>query len=197
MMLMLLLLILALAVVALLSPATAKVQEQEKGLLSPAQVLETTGTASLTYYMSYPFCCPESPNYDPNFPEEECSDFSGCQDMGNFAAFQQDSNPDGHVCLEYVQTHNLVAFYDNSDPEGNNWASKFANKDIQITKIYNGITYVFDATVADTCVNQDCNDCCSTNSQPSGFLVDIEYYTALNVFGSLDAVDGEVSFVVL
>jgi hypothetical protein len=56
-----------------------------------------TSVASVTYYSSYPFCCPKSPNYDPNAPTEECDDYSGCKYMGDFAAI-------GHKSLQYVQT---------------------------------------------------------------------------------------------
>lgn len=157
---------------------------------------EKTGTASFTYYDSYPMCCPDSPNYDPNADTEECDDYSGCKYMGDLAAFQSDSNPDGHKSLDYVKSHNLVAFYDNSDSKGKNWASNYALKTIQITKEYNGKTHVFNATIADTCGNQDCNNCCAKNSKPSGFLVDMEYYTVLKNFGTTDAVSGTLSFKV-
>ena len=72
--------------------------------------------AQRTYYNSYPMCCPNSPTYDPNVPTEECDDYSGCEYIGDFAAFQTDENPDGHESLDYVQTRNLVAFFDSSDP---------------------------------------------------------------------------------
>ncbi len=52
------------------------------GLL--ASVTEAT-TAQLTYYDSYPMCCPNSPNYDPHAPKDECDDYSGCKYIGDFA----------------------------------------------------------------------------------------------------------------
>ncbi len=41
-----------------------------------------SGVASLTYYSSYPACCPNSPNYDPNADKSECDDYSGCKYLG-------------------------------------------------------------------------------------------------------------------
>ena len=55
-----------------------------------------SSTAKLTYYNSYPFCCPKSPNYDPNAPTDECDDYSGCKYMGDFAAI-------GHKSIDYVK----------------------------------------------------------------------------------------------
>ena len=154
------------------------------------------GKASFTYYDSYPMCCPESPNYDPSADTEECDDYSGCDYIGDLAAFVTPTNPEGHVSLEFVQTNNLVAFYDNNDPTGKYFKRNYANKIIQITKDYNGKTYVFNATIADTCGNADCKNCCSRNAKPSGYLVDMEYYTVLNNFGTTDAVTGSLSFIV-
>lgn len=57
--------------------------------------------------------------------------------MGEFARFQTSSNPDdGHVDIQYVQSHNLVAFHDNADKSESNWMKKYANKTIQLTKTY-------------------------------------------------------------
>eukprot|EP01034_Spumella_vulgaris_P024794 gene24794-31173_t len=80
--------------------------------------------------------------------------------MGDLAAFESDSNPDGHVSFDYGKVHK------------------------------------FNATIADTCGNGDCNNCCAKNSKPSGYLVDMEYYTLLNNYGTVDAASGSLSFVV-
>ncbi len=141
-------------------------------------------------------CCPSSPNYDPLYPTEECDDYSGCEYMGDLAAFQSESNPDGHVSIEYIEAHNLVSFFDNSDPQGNSWATDYANRTIQIIKNYGGSTVIFNATIADTCGNRDCSGCCTTNSRPSGFLVDMEYYTVMRNFNTTAAADGSLSFIV-
>jgi hypothetical protein len=50
------------------------------------------------------------------------------------------------------------------------------------------------AIVADTCSDRDCNGCCTKNARPTGFLLDMEYWTVLNNFGSLDTADGSISF---
>lgn len=168
----------------------------ESSAQSAPYVDSVSATASFTYYDSYPMCCPDSPNYDPKHSTEECDDYSGCKYMGDLAAFQTDSNPDGHVSLEYVKTHNLVALYDDSDPKGRNWKSKYANKMIEITKKYDNKVIKFNATIADTCGNQDCDNCCAKNAKPSGYLVDVEYYTLMSNFGSIDAAQGSLSFVV-
>jgi hypothetical protein len=155
------------------------------GIVRAETVASLSSTARNTYYDSYPKCCPASPNYDPKAPTDECDDYSGCKYMGDFAAFCTNSNPDGHVSIDYVKSHNLISFYDNSD------------KTVQLTKTYNGKTYKFNATIADTCGNSDCNNCCSRNSDPNtGYLVDMEYYTVINNFGNINAASGSVSFVI-
>ena len=152
--------------------------------------------ASFTYYDSYPACCPNSPNYSPYAPTDECDYYSGCEYIGDMAGFISPSNPDGHVSFQYVTTHNMVAFYDNSDPSGKYWRHDYANKTIEVSKNYNGQSYVFNCTITDTCGNQDCDNCCARNSQPSGYLIDMEYYTVINNFGTTDAVGGQIEFYI-
>lgn len=117
------------------------------------------------------------------------------------------SNYDGHKSIDYVKTHHLVSFYDATDPHGKNFDLKWANKIIQITKSYNSKSYVFNATIADTCldedclvdddcVGKDCLGCCTVNAGSTGFLVDVEYYTALDVFGTTNACEGKFSWKV-
>lgn len=53
--------------------------------------------ASWTYYNSYPRCCKDQSNYDPNYPTGECTDYSGCAHPGLFAGIGQRS-------LDYVQS---------------------------------------------------------------------------------------------
>ncbi len=153
-----------------------------------------TGTASFTYYDSYPQCCPDSPNYDPKASTEECDDYSGCKYMGDLAGYVTPSNPDGYKSFDFVKSNNLIAFYDDSDRTGSHWLDKYALRTINLKKTYNGKVYQFNATIADTCGNRDCNNCCSRNARPSGFLVDMEYYTVLNNFGTTDAVSGSITF---
>jgi hypothetical protein len=145
----------------------------------------TDGTAQLTTFTSYPECCPDSPVFDPNAPTDECDDFSGCQFMGDFAAI-------GHKSFSYVKKHDLVAFYDDSDPDGNNFLSDYGGKTIRLTK--DGHT--FNALIADTCGNDDCDGCCSENSQ-GGFLVDMEFWTTKRRIGGPDNADGTIDFEIL
>jgi hypothetical protein len=145
----------------------------------------TDGTAQLTTFTSYAACCPDSPNFDPNADTSECDDDNACAHLGDFAAI-------GHQSFEFVQSHDLIAFYDDSDPDGNNFLSNYGGKTIQLTK--NGNT--FNALIADTCGNSDCNGCCSQNSQ-GGFLVDMEFWTTEREIGGPDNADGTIDFVIL
>ena len=76
----------------------------------------------------------------------------------------------GQKSLSWVQSNNIIAFYDSKDKNGVNWKKNYANKKIRLTK--GGKTFV--ATIFDTCGNQDCNGCCYRNAK-GGYLVDIEY----------------------
>jgi hypothetical protein len=92
----------------------------------------------------------------------------------------------------------MVAFYDNSDPHGQHFDQYWGTKMIQVTKSCNDKTYVFQALIADTCANSDCAGCCADNASPStGYLIDMEYYTVINNFGTTDCVEGEISFTVM
>ena len=144
-----------------------------------------SGTASYTWYSSYPKCCPDNPNYDPNASKEECDDYSGCKYSGDFAAI-------GHKSFDYVKANDLVAFYDNNNASGSHFLSNYGGKQIKLTKG----SVSFTALIADTCGNGDCNNCCAKNSQPTGYLLDMEYYTLKRHFGSTSAADGSISFVI-
>eukprot|EP01084_Bolivina_argentea_P047900 88305_1 len=133
-----------------------------------------TGVAELTYYESFATCCPNNPNYDQNAPTTECDNYNACAYPGWFAAL------DGQQSFDFVQNTDIIAFFDNSDSNGNNFLSKYGGKYITLTK--DGHT--FTALIADTCGNTDCNNCCSQNSSPDGYLVDLEYYTAERHFGT-------------
>jgi hypothetical protein len=102
--------------------------------------------------------------------------------LGEFAAI-------GKQSFDYVKSHNLVAFYDDSDPTGKDFHKNYGGKSIHLKK--NDKT--FDAVIADTCGNKDCNNCCTMNSK-HGFLVDMEFWTAQNQLGSADNADGTIEF---
>ena len=59
---------------------------------------------------------------------------------GEFAAL-------GHKPLEFVEKNNLVVLYDNSDPDGIYWHERYANKTIEISKMYNGKLVSFNASI--------------------------------------------------
>lgn len=144
------------------------------------------GEASLTTYASYAACCPENPNYDPAADTTECTDYAACDYSGEFAAVGSQSYP-------WVQSHNLVAFYDDCDPDGDTFDEDYAGRMVRLTK--GGVT--FDALIADTCGNEDCDDCCSSNAGPQGILVDAEQWTVLNNLGDEDEASGRVEFELL
>ena len=77
-----------LVLLTLIGLLSAEVNNHNSGVVSSAR---------LTYYNSYPPCCPNSPNYDPKADKSECDDYSGCDYIGDFAAI-------GHKSLSYVQT---------------------------------------------------------------------------------------------
>jgi len=95
----------------------------------------------------------------------------------------------GHQTIEWVKANNIVAFYDNSDSKGTNFDKNYGNKKVKLTK--NGVSFI--ASIIDTCGNSDCNGCCAKNSR-SGFLIDVESFTAIRNFGSLDAISGTVQW---
>jgi hypothetical protein len=175
-------------VAMLVSSRRARAGEAEQCLEANQSIQpEASGwrTAQLTTFTSYPACCPNSPVYDPNAPTDECDDYSGCKYMGDFAAI-------GHKSFSYVKSHDLIAFYDNSDPDGANFNQRYGGKTIRLKK--NGKT--FTALIADTCGNNDCSGCCTQNSQ-GGFLVDMEYWTTLRQIGGPDNADGTIQFQIL
>jgi hypothetical protein len=142
-------------------------------------------------------CCLDSPNYNPLAPVFECVFANGCAHQGNLPGYYTDDNVRGHVSLEFLQTHNTIAFFDKSDPNGQFWRQRYAAKTIHLIKQYKGQTYEFDAVIANTCADSDCGGCCSRNAGNLGYLVDMEYYTVMNNFGTLDAANGEISFYIV
>ncbi|RNA15448.1 fibroblast growth factor receptor-like [Brachionus plicatilis] len=152
------------------------------GESSGDQGSSTTGIAQLTWYESYARCCKSNPNYDPTVSTIEC-DFSY---PGWFAGYSNQKS------LSWVKSNNIISFFDSSDPNGVNWATKYARKTIRLKK--NGKT--FTAIIADTCGDHDCNGCCTKNAQ-NGFLVDMEYYTVLKNLGNLNAATGNIEFEIL
>jgi hypothetical protein len=163
-------------------------------LTGKMRTLETiTSTAGWAYYSAYPACCPSSPNYDATADTTECTNTpSICDHPGTFSGI-------GHRDLNFVQSNNLISFYDNSDPNNENWYAKYGDKYATVTGVCNGTSHTFQALIADTCGNSDCDGCCSKNADPStGYLITMEKNTLKNIFGNVDCSDGTstVSFSV-
>lgn len=133
--------------------------------------------ASWTTYTSYAPCCRDSPTYDPSADTTECWKYSACSYLGDFAYI-------GHKSYDFVRSNNLISFWSAHGDGG----QSFGNKKIRIAA--GGKT--IEALVADTCGDGDCDGCCTDNASPSGYLVDMEYHTVVNNFGSIDAVGGQV-----
>jgi hypothetical protein len=106
--------------------------------------------ANLTQFTSYP---------EPG--SEECKDFSGCEYAGHFAFV------DGQQPESWVMSHNIAAVHSND-------ADEFALKTLRLRDGGNTI----EVTVYDMCSDNDCDGCCTRNSSETGFLIDIESYTA-------------------
>jgi hypothetical protein len=115
--------------------------------------------ANLTTYTSYP---------DPG--SEECIQFSGCDYQGYFVAME------GQQPLSWVQATNIAAVH----------SRDYAQYELKTLRIRQGSNQI-DATVYDMCSDSDCNGCCTDNSAQTGFLIDLESFTAAR-FGSASGV---------
>ena len=113
----------------------------------PASV-EGGMVGSATYYTSYAACCPDNPNYDSSADTKECDWYSACDYPGIFAAF------DIQMSYDWVETHNIIAFFDAANPSYEQFTSMYAGKIIRLTK--GGVT--LDAIIADTCGDHDCGN---------------------------------------
>ncbi len=121
--------------------------------------------ASLTEFESYP---------DPG--SEECIEYNGCAYVGEFAFV------DGKKIGEL----GTVAQHRRGAPKDGN---QYKLKTLRLKK--NGKQ--IDVVVYDECSDSDCSGCCTQNAQPSGFLIDIEKYTAQRFGGA----DGQVDWACL
>lgn len=105
----------------------------------------------------------------PDAGSEECIKYNGCKWAGMFAGVN------GKKSESWVKAHNIVAVH-----------SKFFSQ-------YNGKWLILrnpstgkelDVQVLDMCSDNDCDGCCTRNMQNTGFLIDLEKYTAERFFGS-------------
>jgi len=144
-------------------------------------------SASWSYFTAYPACCPGLANYDPAAPTTECTEYNRCAHPGNFLALGQ-RDP------AFVQNTDLVSFYDKSDPQGKSFYNKYGDKTMTITATCNGVTQTFDAIVADTCGNSDCNNCCDDQADPNtGYWLSMEYNTVMRHFGDANCANPATS----
>jgi hypothetical protein len=147
-----------------------------------------SGVATLTYYHSYAECCEGEANYDPEADTTECDLYSACSYTGSFAAWPQEKKS-----LEFVQNSSLIAFYEYDDKNFSSFYKDFAGRTITLTK--DG-TIIFEAIIADTCGDADCNGCCNANSRDTGYLVDLEYFTMMRNFDNPADASGTIEFFI-
>ena len=107
------------------------------------------GKADLTWFESYP---------DPG--SEECIKYNGCAWAGQFAAVS------GKQPESWVQANNICAVHEKD----------FAKYRLKTLRLTQG-TRTIDVKVYDMCSDSDCDGCCTENAK-SGFLIDVEKYTA-------------------
>ena len=115
--------------------------------------------ANLTYFTSYP---------EPG--SEECTEFNGCMWAGYFAFVN------GKQSESWVMQHNIAAVHSRD-------ASTYALKTLRVRQG----THQIDVTVYDMCSDSDCDGCCTENASETGFLLDLESYTAER-FGTSDGI---------
>jgi hypothetical protein len=110
----------------------------------------TLRKANLTWFTSYP---------DPG--SEECIKYNGCQWAGYFAGV------DGKMSESWVAANNIAAVHERD----------FAKYRLKTLRLTQG-TKTIDVKVYDMCSDSDCNGCCTANAAATGFLIDVESYTA-------------------
>lgn len=129
--------------------------------------------AWMTHYNSYAPCCKNSPNYDPKADKSECSDYSACKYLGEFAGT-------GKKSFDWVKNNRIAAFFKTGENEGT-WKSKWNGKDILVR---NSKGTTMRVKIIDTCGDGDCRGCCTKNARKGGgTLVDLEWYTARAFWG--------------
>jgi hypothetical protein len=105
--------------------------------------------ANITTFESYPTS------------EEECVEFSGCDYAGHFAGVR------GKQTLEWVMANNIAAVH----------SDHWGDYELKTLRVRNEWTEI-DVVVYDMCSDADCDGCCSRNMSETGFLIDLESFTA-------------------
>ena len=148
------------AQVQLWSCNSTSAQAWKLGSATPPPPPSTTWrTANLTWFTSYP---------DPG--SEECTEYNGCTWAGYFAFV------DGKQSEAWVEQHNIAAVHSRD-------AAAYALKTLRLRQ---GARQI-DVTVYDMCSDSDCDGCCTENASETGFLIDLESYTAQR-FGASDGI---------
>lgn len=128
---------------------SAQVDGSRSGLAIQLKKSAGTRKADLTWFESYP---------DPG--SEECIKYNGCAWAGQFAAVS------GKQPESWVQANNICAVHEKD----------FAKYKLKTLRLTQG-TRTIDVKVYDMCSDSDCDGCCTENAK-SGFLIDVEKYTA-------------------
>ncbi|HVJ21691.1 MAG TPA: hypothetical protein VM686_40080 [Polyangiaceae bacterium] len=122
-------------------------------------VITEWNQANLTYFTSYP---------DPG--SEECIAYNGCMWAGYFAALPEQQTE------QWVMEHNIAAIH----------SKDFEMYKLKTLRLRQGGDEI-DVVVYDMCSDDDCSGCCTANSSQTGFLIDVEEYTAQR-FGHRDGI---------
>lgn len=151
---------LALSAAACMSVDPGEVRSTQRDVSGSDEHPDVTWhTANLTWFTSYP---------DPG--SEECIEYNGCTWAGQFAALP-DQMPES-----WVASHNIAAVrFDHFDDYA-----------LETLRLRQGDRQI-DVVVYDMCADSDCDGCCTENSSETGFLIDLESYTAER-FGSGDGI---------
>jgi hypothetical protein len=135
---------------------TKQVDGSQSGLAIKLQKAAAARKANLTWFESYP---------DPG--SEECIKYNGCTWAGQFAAVN------GKQPESWVKANNICAVHEKD----------FAKYKLKTLRLTQG-SKTIDVKVYDMCSDSDCDGCCTENAK-TGFLIDVEKYTAER-FGTRD-----------
>jgi hypothetical protein len=138
---------------------TQIVDGSRSGLNVKLKKAGTSRKANLTWFESYP---------DPG--SEECIEYNGCTWAGQFAALS------GKQPESWVKANNICAVHERD----------FAKYKLKTLRLVQG-SKTIDVKVYDMCSDKDCDGCCTKNASQTGFLIDVEKYTAER-FGTRDGV---------
>lgn len=126
--------------------------------------------ANLTWFSSYP---------EPG--SNECHDYNGCEWAGKFAGVSSTQSE------TWVAAHNIAAVHED-------FYDEYKGKWLVIRDQETG--HNIKAQVLDMCSDSDCDGCCTRNMKETGFLIDLEKYTAERFFGAGDLRNTSVDWCV-